>query len=1018
MVRGRPGTEGRGSRRLRVCFIPGDPDAAEERAAAGWLRAVGALEVVGPLAPEIDVVWLHASTRLGPERLRAVAATLQPEDRSVRPALMSLAGTLLPTALGERATAPDDVRDDVWHDADDDPGIFETFSVFPHIRGHMPLRAHPLFGGLGAGCYTWRPAEGEVYFAALRSRSAWLDGRAIAVQRSYIRVHHDRATIWEAASGVLCIGAYLYFAARDRAFRPHLERLTTNALRYVAGRLPLEGPRGEWLARPAGASVDGRLPLPRQVDARLPLELPEVGACLGGNPGEAHAPVGGQGERRSIRVGAASGRPFTLAGRRTMMAGDEEGGVEEIWVHPLRLVADFGIELGGDGPRSVHTSVTPIGITRELVAGPIRLTERLLAPHDAPGAVLEWQAPEGVDLELAWTTDLRLMWPYPAAALGSLRWRREGRALTIATGGAGFGDAAAFLLSREPSTWKVRKAEREGGGVGLMSRVALRLEPGQWLRMCIASGPDAECAAAEAARLMDAARVAGARAAAVRRLRSDSLSVQAPDPRVGEAVEWAKYRLDSYRVDTPGLGCSLVAGYWRSTPGWGDGRPGYAWYFGRDSAWTALASLAAGNAGAAREVIEFLGRHQDLSGKILHECSTSGAVHYDAADATPLYLLLVARYHAWTGDGGFIGGEWARVRAAFVHCLTMDRDGDGLIENAGEGHGWIEFGRLGGGTVTFYNAAIWTALLRELADTAESLGHADWAAELRARHGVAREALERTFYDPDRSGYALNVRRGAEREWQRNGAETAMQAVPLLLDVVSAERAGGWLDALASADFAAPWGVRLVPRSDPGYDPASYHGGAVWPLYTGWASWAAYAAGRSELGSRLWLMNAERPYRHERGAWPEVLHGEEERLVGVCPDQAWSTAMAISPFIYGMLGVVPDASRGRVRLRPQLPQAWDRLVVERLRIGDCDVSLRYERYGDVHSFRLRQDRGAVPLRVVLEPALPTPRLERIRVDGVEARLETRSFGERLLAPLQVVLDAERTVELATADGRS
>ncbi|HKJ92206.1 MAG TPA: GH116 family glycosyl hydrolase, partial [Longimicrobiales bacterium] len=508
-------------------------------------------------------------------------------------------------------------------------------------------------------------------------------------------------------------------------------------------------------------------------------------------------------------------------------------------------------------------------------------------------------------------------------------------------------------------------------------------------------------------------------------LEQDRLEIDAPDARAAAALGWARERLASYVVDAPGVGRSLVAGYWGSRPDWfHDGRPGYAWFFGRDAVWTALASLAAGDFEAARDVIRFLGGRQDLSGKVLHECTTSGVVHYDSADATPLYLLLVARYLAWTGDRGFVRAEWPRVLAAYRFCLATDTDGDGLIENTGVGHGWIEFGRLGGGTITAYNAATWTAALRELAEAAESMGEQALAAELRERHETAQQAFDGILYDGNAGRYALNARRtGAPSAahpadppsggtgWAVDLTQTVMQAVPLLLDVATPERASSWLDAVPGDDFTAAWGVRMLPRSDPQYDPESYHGGAVWPLFTGWVAWAEFAAGRSDAAFRHWWMNVEQAFWRQRGAWDEVLHGTERRGRGVCPDQAWSTAMAVAPLVYGLLGVQPDACVHRLRLRPQIPASWDRFGVQRLRVGDAYLAMAYRREGARHTFELVQARGSVPLNVVFEPAVPGRTLAAATVDGAPAELDARPFGERLRVPVQLVLDAPRRVVL-------
>ena len=205
----------------------------------------------------------------------------------------------------------------------------------------------------------------------------------------------------------------------------------------------------------------------------------------------------------------------------------------------------------------------------------------------------------------------------------------------------------------------------------------------------------------------------------------------------------------------------------------------------------------------------------------------------------------------------------------------------------------------------------------------------------------------------------------------------------------------------------------MIPHDHPLFDPKSYHGGAVWPLYTGWAAWAEYVAGRDEAALRHLLANASLAFERAKGAWDEVLHGTERAGIGVCPDQAWSTALTLAPLVYGMLGVEPDASRNRLRLRPQVPRGWDRLEARNLALGDAAITFRYERHHDHHVFRLEQERGAAPVRVILEPVLYARALRHATVDGEPARLDAVPFAGRMKVPVQLVLDAERVVELHT-----
>ncbi len=90
-----------------------------------------------------------------------------------------------------------------------------------------------------------------------------------------------------------------------------------------------------------------------------------------------------------------------------------------------------------------------------------------------------------------------------------------------------------------------------------------------------------------------------------------------------------------------------MSGYFTTARGWNggheeSGRPGYAWYFGRDTELTGMALSAIGAYHKVREILVTFGKYQAPEGKIYRELTTSGSVHYDASDATPLYVALAA----------------------------------------------------------------------------------------------------------------------------------------------------------------------------------------------------------------------------------------------------------------------------------------------------------------------------------------------------------------------------------------
>src|SRR5208282_3754347 len=77
-----------------------------------------------------------------------------------------------------------------------------------------------------------------------------------------------------------------------------------------------------------------------------------------------------------------------------------------------------------------------------------------------------------------------------------------------------------------------------------------------------------------------------------RKYLGQTVSVKLPDEKLQKAYDWARVSVLQGMVTNPFLGTGLVAGYRTSGE---SQRPGFAWYFGRDSFWTTLALNAAGD---------------------------------------------------------------------------------------------------------------------------------------------------------------------------------------------------------------------------------------------------------------------------------------------------------------------------------------------------------------------------------------------------------------------------------------
>jgi glycogen debranching enzyme len=415
------------------------------------------------------------------------------------------------------------------------------------------------------------------------------------------------------------------------------------------------------------------------------------------------------------------------------------------------------------------------------------------------------------------------------------------------------------------------------------------------------------------------------------------LEIETPDEEFNEELFWAINGLRSFDVESA-AGRGLVAGFAETGSGWWAGRLGYAWYFGRDTIWSSFACLAVGMREVVAASLRLFGRRQQLDGKIVHELTPAGVAHFTAADSTPLFLVGLERYVHWTGDLELLRELWPNAGRALAFCFATDRDGDGLIENTGVGHGWSEGGRVYGGHATFYLNACWGAALDAMTQLARLMRDEPLALRCEAAAQSVRRRLNGRLYRPADGWFAY----GLARDGSLMEARTMEPAVAAMFGLLDPALTGRFFDALASERFTAPWGVRYIARDDPAYHPRGYHFGSVWPLFTGWAAAAEYAYGRPEAAFKH-LRSSLALIRHRSlGVIDEVLDGDDGSSAGVCPHQLWSHAMTITPVIEGLLGIKPDAVNRRVTLRPQLPPRWKRVHVRNLRVGAETLSFTLE----------------------------------------------------------------------------
>lgn len=323
--------------------------------------------------------------------------------------------------------------------------------------------------------------------------------------------------------------------------------------------------------------------------------------------------------------GGAPDDPFVLAGARIVLAGVEGGGVREVRAPGVLIAADLRARIDhGPALPPATVRITPIGIERAHRARGLLLIERIAVAHERPVAFLEWALvgadDDAVVLVVDWRLALRAIAASGMRAAHPTVHARANVAIARATGEP---FVACFVLSRAPDAWVFADAEGEGARGGFR----VRLERGASVRLAITAADDDAALRATLDALADPAALLRPRAARLRALRHDHISIAAPDERVGSAVEWAKVRLDAH------VSSATATGRWHTCA-----CPAVA----TDAALAGIAALAAGNFRAAGNVIDLL-RDRD-----------------SASDgrATASFLLLCASHLAWTGDIPFLRARW------------------------------------------------------------------------------------------------------------------------------------------------------------------------------------------------------------------------------------------------------------------------------------------------------------------------------------------------------------------------
>ena len=689
-----------------------------------------------------------------------------------------------------------------------------------------------------------------------------------------------------------------------------------------------------------------------------------------------------------LRAHTEPDKPFTVAGERGVLVGQQDGSFEA-WLLPVKLLSHLTIEADIEGyhvPIDVNRQAAEIEVHPDrtvITYAHIGFTVRQImfspqgaAPGTGPIVLFEFDCLHPTDFTFRFTPELRWMWPERSEGVPGVDWVPG----TASHGGYYIlqGDypelaGAVTIPGAQPGVVVPFEERPQVHPVELKLHIDPARDHGRLfpLLMAVGTSPAAatQFALGNALAQLNAGIADAYKAHAMRyaNLLTNSTFIETPDRALNEAFQWAVVSIEQLRARTvapytrgpasvdaalPDNELGLVAGYYAS----GDSaRPGFGWFFGRDSLYSLYAVNGYGDFALSKAELEFLIRRQRDDGKIMHEYSQTAAAidwrafpyMYAAADSTPLFLLAVADYVRSSGDVAFLAAHRDAIEKAWTFETTHDTDGDGIYDNS-QGTGWVESWPSG-----MPHQEIYLALLDQQASAAmariEDLlkAHEKSAAAQQRAEAIAK-TIETEYYEPEKGCYAFS--RGVDGTLDRTATVYPAMAwwdtyLPGGKSILAHPE--GCLRQLAAHTLNTDWGLRDVASDEKFYDGMSYHQGSVWPLFTGWAALAEYRGGQPLVGYQMLMENANLTRAQDLGAVTELLSGDFFVPFGRSTShQMWSSAMVITPTLRGLFGIDIDAQKKIITVNPHLPASWDHAEVMNIQIPGSRTSLYFTKTND------------------------------------------------------------------------
>lgn len=903
-----------------------------------------------------------------------------------------------------------------------------TDDGFGRPLGFHAFKSHPVFDGMNGGAYPWKSKKDHV----VRKIGFFGDNvpdeniaKVIGIEWTYITFHENNKLVLEYKLGkgkIIAVGAFSYFA-KENYNTEEFHRFYSNTINYLSGDIK-DVDSNYWTYKPQKVKESNKKLQALNLSEATKWNLPDLTI--------------------NLQKEEATDAGVLMTGRRMVIGGFEKGGIEEIWTNPFMAFRDIetGVLLkGSDSIVWLNKLVPSINSSPELLIREYRISatdlkEVTTVSMDNPVGIVhyEWEGTDISKIVMKYTSNLRYMWPYSEKITGTISYNWSPEMNAVVSEGQ-YGDLASIMgFSTKPESHLLGQNDGFSFENGKFSAIKTDLIQvsgiftfdaqsvnGNLNAYMVAGDAGVDNAIAMYKNESENFNKPYLRSSAYyRNLIDNSLMLTTPDEKFNTGYRWALVRTDQFFQETPSIGTTMVAGLGTTSRGWDgnqkvNGRPGYSWYFGRDAQWCGFAVNAYGGHEMVKKILDVFEKYQGLNGKIFHELTTSGVVHFDASDSSPLYLVLAAHYLKYSGNIEYIEKLWPSLKKAMDFCYATDTDNDGLIEITNVGHGWVESGSLFDRLHTgVYLAGTWAAALDAASYITAHLDQSELSETYKKDAESIRKTIDKDFWNKEGEYFYT----GKMIDGTYLDQESVLSGVPIYFDAITNEdKAYKTAQSYSSNLYSTDWGVRILPETSKRFNPGSYFGGMVWPLFSGWASLAEYRTG-NYASAYSHIMNNLLIYRDwNMGSVEETLHGSIYKPEGVCGQQGWSETMVLLPISEGMLGLKPDALANKVSLAPRFPWDWDEVKVDNVLFGNHKIDFKMTRTtkSTVFNFQENLETGSI---MNFTPAFPLGTIiTKVTMDGKSVKFDIVNTAESVnLAIEGIVVNDQTKVEISHKKG--